>query len=230
MADRAQFLDVAWYKDPDTGVLRPGEGAQVTVYLAPPAAGARFTTLAQIFSDDSGAGTPGNPFITESGAIDFWAEENPYDIVIEDVSGDPKFEDVTKNWLAIPAGSYYGPANPMTGEFVFHTFHAFSLDGPVEIGDRVPGLSFDFADGQNSELVKIRHYTEIGAIDFKTRFNGSDLSGWNDASSTTPDLLDKSSTPQALVSGNRIELEVTARTTGAEGLSGTYVVRHTIAY
>lgn len=79
----------------------------VTVYVAPPAAGAPQTTLASIFSAETGASTPGNPFTLPLsglgvGEISFWAGAGTYDIKVQDTSSPPRFATRVVRWDSIP--------------------------------------------------------------------------------------------------------------------------------
>lgn len=99
---RGHFYNIAGYRDSATGIYTVVTTARITVYLAPPYAGALYTTLASVYSSETGPGTPGNSFLATSGAIEFWAEPGSYDIKIEDTATTPAFATKYIRWTCIP--------------------------------------------------------------------------------------------------------------------------------
>ena len=97
---RSQFVDVAGYSN--SGNFQLVTTTRVTVYVAVPYAGSPQTTLAQIYSAETGAGTPGNPFNATTGEINFWASPGSYDIKIEDTGTPAKFATKVVRWDAMP--------------------------------------------------------------------------------------------------------------------------------
>jgi microcystin-dependent protein len=89
---RSQFYDVALDITSASATFgKPVSTTKVTVYAAVPQAATPQTTLASIFSAESGAGTPGNPFFATTGEINFWVGTGTYDIKIEDTATPAKF-------------------------------------------------------------------------------------------------------------------------------------------
>lgn len=81
---------------------KPVTTARCTVYVAVPYAGTPLTTAATIYSGESGAGTPGNPFDSATGDISFWADSGSYDVQIVDTGSPKKFADKVVRWNSIP--------------------------------------------------------------------------------------------------------------------------------
>ena len=75
---------------------------RVTVYLAPPYAAAPLTTPAVLFNAESGAATPGNPFLPSSGIVSVWAAPGSYDVKIEDTAVPAKLATRVVRWDAVP--------------------------------------------------------------------------------------------------------------------------------
>lgn len=98
---RSQFYDIAGYSN--AGNFTLVTTTRVTVYVAVPYAGTPQTTLASLFSAETGAGTPGNPFNATTGEINFWAAPGSYDIKIEDTGSPAKFATRIIRWDAMPA-------------------------------------------------------------------------------------------------------------------------------
>lgn len=94
---RGQFYDVALST---AGV--PVTTTRVTVYQAVPYAVSPLTTTASIYSGETGAGTPGNPFNATTGEINFWAAAGSYDLKIEDTGSPAKFATKYVRWDCVP--------------------------------------------------------------------------------------------------------------------------------
>jgi len=206
---RAQFVDTVLYRDPVTGQVRIPTTAKVTVYLAPPFAGAPLTTTAQIYSAETGSSSPGNPFLIPDGRIEFFAGPGSYDIVIEDTSLDPLFDTHVVRWDAIPTDA--GLRKEMLPADIIETAHikdeqvTFNKIGSGElpaitesIGFTVPGLVLIptnnttdiavnpgkfwwFTATETAYIDRCIYRTHSGSVTFKIQVNGTDIN-WTGSS------------------------------------------------
>lgn len=95
---RGQYVDVAV-----DSLGNAVTTTKVTVYVAVPFAAVAQTTLASIFSAETGAGAPANPFFATTGDISFWVAPGSYDIKIEDTGSPVKFATRVVRFDALPA-------------------------------------------------------------------------------------------------------------------------------
>lgn len=131
------------------------DNIQVAVYVAVPAAGTPLTTLASIFSAETGAGTPGNPFTLPLsglgvGEISFWAAPGTYDIRVQDTTSPPRFATRVVRWDALPYDKGVQTAmmadDAITGSKVASgTIPLTDLDSTAQSRLIAPGMIFPFA-------------------------------------------------------------------------------------
>lgn len=96
---RSAFYDIG--VDATTGRLVPT--TRVEVFYAPPwLSTAAREVQAVIYNSETGTGTPGNPFIANTGKVEFWADQGSYDVVISDSAEPPAFPERTVRFDAIP--------------------------------------------------------------------------------------------------------------------------------
>lgn len=219
---RDQFQDVAI--DSNGNVVTT---TQVSVFNA------RTTNLvpgsAGPFTTEQGAALRGNPFLANTGAVEFWMETGEYDVKIEDMSSPPKFATKTVRFNSRPPESYYGPQNPQPVNVgkTFRTVHGFSLDGILQAGDRPPGFFVDLAGGQSAKIVAVRHYVKAVSATWKLRRNGVDVAGWTANATTVATTLDPADVAVAV--GDLVEIEVVSvGSNAAAGLGGTVILEHTV--
>jgi hypothetical protein len=130
---RGQYYDVAGYSN--SNIFTLVTTTRVTVYVAQPYAASPLTTLASIYSAETGAGTPGNPFNATTGEISFWAAPGSYDLKIEDTGSPAKFATKFLRWDVLPADE--GVAGTMIADAAIDTTKI--LDGTVGTADIAAG-------------------------------------------------------------------------------------------
>jgi len=92
MAERWQYLGAGFDSNGDIVA-----STRFTVYYAPPYVPTALTTLAEVYSQATGAASPGNPYVPGTGMGELWLPPGfSYDVVIDDAVGGTKFNTRTE--------------------------------------------------------------------------------------------------------------------------------------
>lgn len=254
---RAQFVDVVGYRDTVTGEFIVVTTGRVTVYLAPPFAAEPRTTLAQLFTSETGVGIPGNPFNALTGWVDFWAGSAAYDIKIEDTSADPKFAERWIRWEAQPSDK--GILQSMLGDLIISSAqlasgavtqaklatgsippttkpNGFTLAGPILVPANnttdpnvAPGFTIrSVSPTEEIFIAALDHRIHSGTnCRFNITRNGSNVTGLTNITCTTTPGVVTLGAPLAVNDGDYIQLVPTAVSGSPQHLAATL---HTLHY
>lgn len=129
---RSQFYDIALDTTAASATFgKPVSTTKVTVYVAVPQAATAQTTLASIFTNETGATTPGNPFFATTGEINFWVGSGTYDLKIEDTAVPAKFATRIVRFDGLPYDA--GITNAMLADSIITS--AKIVDGTIAQAD-----------------------------------------------------------------------------------------------